>query len=95
MNVFGEEHRQLAVDGGAGPAECFVAELIWCSPTLTARRKVLRMDNGPELVSHWNSLLEARVVICDFKHEHNHGHRHPAMGYRTSAEYAAACSRPG
>jgi putative transposase len=92
---------------------------------------VLRMDNGPELVSkvlqrfcdgkvglryippgtpwnhgyiesfnnrlrkeclnrnHWNSLFEARVVIGDFKHEHNH--RHWALGYRTPAEYAAAC----
>ncbi|WP_264991863.1 IS3 family transposase, partial [Mycobacterium montefiorense] len=94
---------------------------------------VLRMDNGPELVSqalqqfcegrvglsyippgtpwnngyiesfnnrlrkeclnrnHWNSLFEARVVIGDFKHEHNHPHRHSVLGYRTPAEYAAAC----
>jgi putative transposase len=95
--------------------------------------KVLRMDNGPELVSralqqfcdgkvgmyyippgtpwnngyiesfnnrlrkeclnrnHWNTLLEARVVIGDFKDEHNHRHRHSALSYRTPAEYAAAC----
>lgn len=95
--------------------------------------KVLRMDNGPELVSqalqrfcanktgmvyippacpwdngyiesfnnrlrkeclnrnHWNTLFEARVVIADFKEEHNHRHRHSALGYRTPAEYAAAC----
>jgi putative transposase len=94
---------------------------------------VLRMDNGPELVSqalqkfcegkvglayispgtpwnngyiesfnnrlrqeclnrnHWNSLLEARVVIGDFKDEHNTRHRHSALGYRTPAEYAAQC----
>lgn len=94
---------------------------------------VLRMDNGPELVSqalqqfcagkvglsyippgtpwnngyiesfnnrlrkeclnrnHWNTLLEARVVIGDFKDEHNHRHRHSALGYLTPAEYAAAC----
>jgi transposase InsO family protein len=39
--------------------------------------------------NHWNSLFEARVVIGDFKHEHNH--RHSALGYRTPAEYAAAC----
>ena len=94
--------------------------------------KVLRMDNGPELVSqalqrfcerkvgmsyippgtpwnngyiesfnnrlrkeclnrnHWNTLFEARVVIGDFKEEHNHRHRHSALGYRTPAEYAAA-----
>jgi transposase InsO family protein len=94
---------------------------------------VLRMDNGPELVSqalqqfcagkvglsyippgtpwnngyiesfnnrlrkeclnrnHWTTLLEAWVVIGDFKDEHNHRHRHSALGYLTPAEYAAAC----
>lgn len=95
--------------------------------------RVLRLDNGPEMISqalqqfcdgllgisyippgtpwnnwyiesfnnrlrreclnrnHWNSLLEARVVIGDFKHEHNTRHRHSALGYQTPAEYAAAC----
>ncbi|WP_372584727.1 IS3 family transposase [Mycobacteroides abscessus] len=95
--------------------------------------KVLRMDNGPEMVSqalqrfcenktgmvyippgcpwdngyiesfnnrlrkeclnrnHWNTLFEARVVIGDFKAEHNTRHRHSALGYLTPAEYAAAC----
>ncbi len=95
---------------------------------------VLRMDNGPELVSqalqrfcdgrmglsyippgtpwnngciesfnnrlrkeclnrnHWTNLREARVVIGDFKHDHNR--RHSALGYRTPCEYAAACSHP-
>jgi putative transposase len=37
----------------------------------------------------WNTLFEARVVIGDFKKEHNH--RHSALGYRTTADYAAAC----
>lgn len=41
--------------------------------------------------NHWNTLLEARVVIGDFKDQHNHRHRHWALGYRTPAEYAAAC----
>lgn len=41
--------------------------------------------------NHWNTLLEARVVIGDFKHEHNTRHRHSALGYRTPAEYAAVC----
>jgi len=41
--------------------------------------------------NHWNSLFEARVVIGDFKYEHRHRHRHSALGYRTPAEYAAAC----
>lgn len=96
--------------------------------------QVLRMDNGPEMVSqalqhfcdgkvgltyippgcpwdngyiesfnnrlrkeclnrnHWNTLFEARVVIGDFKDDHNRRHRHSALGYRTPAEYAAACS---
>ncbi len=96
--------------------------------------KVLRCDNGPELISaalqrfcvdrvgiayippgtpwnngyiesfnrrlrteclnrnHWTSLLEARVVIGDFKTDHNLRHRHSALGYRTPAEYAAACT---
>jgi transposase InsO family protein len=96
--------------------------------------KVLRMDNGPEMISqalqqfcdgkvglsyippgtpwnngyiesfnnrlrreclnrnHWTNLLEAQVVIGDFKHEHNHRHRHSALRYRTPAEYAAQCS---
>ena len=26
-----------------------------------------------------------------FQHEHNYRHRHSAVGYRTPAEYAAAC----
>lgn len=96
--------------------------------------RVLRMDNGPEMISsalqqfcadrvgmvyippgtpwnngfvesfnrrlrteclnrnHWTSLLEARVVIGDFKDEHNKRHRHSALGYLTPAEYAARCS---
>ena len=32
------------------------------------------------------------MVIGDFKDEHNHRHRHSALGYRTPAEYAARCS---
>jgi transposase InsO family protein len=42
--------------------------------------------------NHWNTLFEARVVIGDFKDEHNTRHRHSALGYRTPAEYAAACA---
>lgn len=41
--------------------------------------------------NHWNTLVEARVVIGDFKTEHNQRHRHSALGYLTPAEYAAAC----
>ncbi|WP_442790708.1 integrase core domain-containing protein [Nocardia sp. NBC_01329] len=42
--------------------------------------------------NHWTSLLEARVVIGDFKNDHNARNRHPALGYRTPAEYAAGCA---
>jgi putative transposase len=114
-------------------AERLVAELESVFAAAGGPPKVLRMDNGPELVSqalqrfcggkvgrcyippgtpwnngyiesfnnrlrkecinrnYWNSLFEARVVIGDFKREHNHRHRHSALGYRTPAEYAAAC----
>ncbi|WP_108926106.1 hypothetical protein [Mycobacterium montefiorense] len=33
------------------------------------------------------TLFEARVIIGDFKTEHNRRHRHSALGYRTPAEY--------
>ena len=36
--------------------------------------------------------VRGRVVIGNFKQEHNHRHRHSALGYRTPAECAAACS---
>ena len=42
--------------------------------------------------NHWTTSFEARVVIGDFKDDHNHRHRHSALGYRTPAEYAARCS---
>ncbi|WP_439956518.1 IS3 family transposase [Nocardia nova] len=114
-------------------AEKLVAEL---EKVFTARGgppMVLRMDNGPEMIStalqqfcvdrvgisyippgtpwnngyiesfnrrlraeclnrnHWTSLLEARVVIGDFKTEHNLRHRHSALGYLTPTEYAVRC----
>ena len=98
-------------------AERLVTELEAVFATAGSPPKVLRTDNGPELVSqalqrccnaqvglsyippgapwtngyiesfnnrlrkeclnrnHWNTLLEARVVIGDFKHEHNHQRR--------------------
>ncbi len=42
--------------------------------------------------NYWPTLLEARVVIEDFKDDHNHRHRHSALGYKTPAEYAAKCT---
>lgn len=114
--------------------ERLVADLERCFAAAGGPPVVLRMDNGPELISqalqsfcagkvglsyippgtpwnnghiesfnnrlrreclnrnHWTNLLEARVVIGDFKHEHNTRHRHSALGYQTPAEYAAQCS---
>jgi hypothetical protein len=31
--------------------------------------------------NHWNTLFEARVVIGDFKAEHNHRHSHSVLDY--------------
>ncbi len=114
-------------------AERLVAELEKVF-TVRGAPRVLRMDNGPEMISaalqqfcgdrvgmsyippgtpwnngyvesfnrrlrteclnrnHWTSLLEARVVIGDFKTDHNLRHRHSALGCRTPAEYAASCT---
>ena len=38
------------------------------------------------------SLTQARVVIADWKQEYNHHRPHSAVGYRTPASYAAACT---
>ncbi|NKX90950.1 transposase [Nocardia coubleae] len=38
--------------------------------------------------NHWTSLLETRVVIGDFKSDHNLRPRHSALDYLTQAEYA-------
>ncbi len=115
-------------------ADRLIEELRRCFAAAGGPPLVLRMDNGPELISqalqsfcagqvglcyvlpgtpwnnayiesfnnrlgreclnrnHWTNLTEARVVIGDFKHEHNRRHRHSALGYLTPAEYAAQCS---
>ena len=36
--------------------------------------------------------VSAKVVIEDFKDDHNHRHRHSSLGYLTPAEYAAQCT---
>lgn len=115
-------------------AERLIEELRRCFTAAGGPPMVLRMDNGPEMISqalqqfcsgmvgvvyippgtpwnngfiesfnnrlrreclnrnHWTNLLEARVAIADYKHEHNTAHRHSALGYLTPAEYAAQCS---
>ena len=40
--------------------------------------------------NHWTSLLEARVVIEEFKDDHNH--RHSSLSYLTPAECAVRCT---
>jgi len=47
-------------------------------------------DECLNINSFW-SLAQPRVVISDWKHQYNHHRRHSALGYRTPAEYAAAC----
>lgn len=42
--------------------------------------------------NHWNTLLEARVAIGDVKREHNHRHRHSAVGYRMPQRRAGAAT---
>ncbi|WP_280315375.1 integrase core domain-containing protein [Nocardia abscessus] len=115
-------------------AERLVAELEKVFAATDGPPRVLRMDNGPEMIfhalqrfcadrvgisyippgtpgnngfvesfnrrlrteclnrNHWTSLFEARVVIGDFKADHYRRHRHSALGYLTSTEYAAACT---
>lgn len=140
MLLSGSSHRKAGVRDGLpclverpSTAEKLVAELEMVFTAADGPPKVLRMDNGPEMISqalqqfcadrvgivyippgtpwndgyiesfnrrlrreclnrnHWTSLLEARVVIGDFKTEHNLRHRRSALGYMTPAEYAAAC----
>jgi hypothetical protein len=41
--------------------------------------------------NHSNTLFKTRVVIGDFKSDHNHRHGHSALQYRMPAESPAAC----
>ncbi|REK75303.1 hypothetical protein DVG80_34255 [Rhodococcus erythropolis] len=42
-------------------------------------------------MNEFHSLLEARVVIEDWKEDYNNRHRHSSLAYRTPNEYAASC----
>jgi transposase InsO family protein len=37
------------------------------------------------------SLVQARVVIADWKQDYNHRRRHSSLGYQALAVYAALC----
>ena len=43
-------------------------------------------------INSFYSLLHARVVISDWKHEYNHERRHSSLGYRSPVEYARSCA---
>ena len=43
-------------------------------------------------INSFYSLLHARVVISDWKHEYNHERRHSSLGYRSPVEYARSCT---
>lgn len=43
-------------------------------------------------INSFYSLLHARVVISDWKHEYNYDRRHSSLGYRSPVEYARACT---
>ncbi|KJF19308.1 hypothetical protein SZ00_06235 (plasmid) [Rhodococcus sp. AD45] len=42
-------------------------------------------------MNEFHSLLEARVVIEDWKEDYNNRHRHSSLEYQTPNEYAASC----
>ena len=43
-------------------------------------------------INSFYSLLHARVVINDWKHEYNHDRPHSALGYQTPVDYARGCT---
>jgi len=40
-------------------------------------------------------LMEAKVLVEDYREHHNHLRPHSALGYRTPSEFAALCRSSG
>jgi transposase InsO family protein len=68
---FISQARQQFCDGKFGM--CFIPPGAWNNGHIESFNNRLRKECLNR--KHWNTLLEARVVIGDFKEEHNHRHR--------------------
>ena len=43
-------------------------------------------------LNHYDTLLEARIGITDWKNDYNHDRPHSSLGYLAPAAYAATCT---
>ncbi len=52
---------------------------------------------GDELLKReaFAGLVEAKVLVADYREHHNHRRPHSALGYRTPSEFAASCRSAG
>ena len=59
-------------------------------------RDVHQPLRGCELLKRevFASLLEAKVLIEEYRNHYNQERPHSALGYRTPAEFAASCCEP-
>ena len=87
---------ELACDAmAAWPGErvglCFIPPgQPWCNGYVESFNARVR-DECLNINIFW-SLTHAQIVISDWKAEYNNHRRHSALGYRTPADYAAACT---
>ena len=52
---------------------------------------------GDELLKReaFANLIEAKVLVEEYREHHNHRRPHSALGYRTPSEFAASCESAG